>query len=98
MSEDYSHFTLGTHPVTGEPWAFCLACPSGNGPTIEALRTACLRTCTVTFYDQYGHQLTRDELIIQERERREDAAESHPDEPRPASRIVDQAGRHIERT
>ena len=45
MSEQYDHYRMGTHPVTGAPWAYCIACPSGNGPTIEALRAACRRTC-----------------------------------------------------
>ena len=71
MAETYDHFTLGTHPVTGEPWAYCLACSSGNGPTIDALRIACRRMCTAVFYDQLGHTLTRPELELHEAEARE---------------------------
>lgn len=75
MADTYNHFTLGTHPQTGEPWAYCLACSSGNGPTIEALRAACQRTCTMVFYDQYGHTLTRPELEMQQAEAQEAEAE-----------------------
>ena len=94
MSDTYDHFQIGTHPVTGQPWAYCLACPSGNGPTIEALRAACHRICQMKFYDQYGHVLTRPELVIQAQEQREDSGEQ-AETSRPASPLVDEHGRHV---
>ena len=64
-------FTLGTHPSTGQPWAYCLACSSGNGPTIAALRAACDRNCGVTLYDAdgmpyRGQPLVEDEEVWQD--------------------------------
>lgn len=55
MSE---HYVMGTHPATGKPWAFCLACSSGNAATIEALQAACQQSCQRLFYDKYGHTMT----------------------------------------
>ena len=87
MSAQYDHFQLGTHPVTGEPWAYCLACRSGNGPTIEALRTACRRVCSATFYDQWGHSYTPTEAQLHEQEMREERGEPEPEQREP-SRII----------
>ena len=94
MSEQYDHFQLGTHPETGKPWAYCLACPSGNGPTIEALRTACRRTCHVQFYDQWGHSLTRADLHAQRQEWREARQEERAEVSEP-SIIVDDHGQPL---
>lgn len=83
---ELTHFAMGTHPVTGQSWAYCLMCPSGNGPTIEALQAACQRTCSALLYDRWGHTLTVGEYRLQEEERREETPHSTP------SRLVDDHG------
>ena len=93
---EFGHFTLGTHPVTGKSWAYCLACSSGNGPTLEALRKACRRTCQAIFYDQWGHSMTVNELHIQHQEQAETRHEETRPKSAPRSALVDEYGHPLE--